>query len=393
LLPGENVSIRFDTEQGLVSQQIFALAAPNDLEASDIWIGTSRGIVHHQPSSSEPRLAVKRLVADRIYLPEDLMAELALSHTQRNFLLEVAGIGSKSFPSQFQYEFSLRTRQGKELKKIQTHDPQFAVGDLQSGGYAVIVRAISRDLVYSAPMTVRLRIQSAPFPLTTLLLGSLLAVAATAAVWAFRQRIRLTRTNRTLEETNAELHETRLRLANETETERSRIARDLHDQTLADLRHLLVMTDQLPTSDDASSPSPAMIRREIESVSKEIRRICEDLSPSALENIGFLPALEGALSDAVAHLPSEEKFAYEFVCEPELEDRLRLSQIEQIQLYRIVQEVLNNVCRHAEAKHVRVSVGAEKNDLVKFVMTAKDLTVNQGRRPDTVWRISVHAPI
>jgi signal transduction histidine kinase len=37
-----------------------------------------------------------------------------------------------------------------------------------------------------------------------------------------------------------------LRLANETEAERSRIARDLHDQTLGDLRHLLVLTDQLP---------------------------------------------------------------------------------------------------------------------------------------------------
>jgi two-component system sensor histidine kinase UhpB len=177
--------------------------------------------------------------------------------------------------------------------------------------------------------------------------------------------LRLGKTNRTLEETNAELHETRLRLANETEAERSRIARDLHDQTLADLRHLLVMTDQLPANDENStSPSPFTIRREIESVSKEIRRICEDLSPSALENIGFLPALEWALSDAVAHLPAEEKFAYEFICEPELEDRLQLSQIERIQLYRIVQEALNNICRHAQARHVRLSVKADSEDLV-----------------------------
>ena len=48
--------------------------------------------------------------------------------------------------------------------------------------------------------------------------------------------------------------------------------------------------------------------------SSEIRHICEDLSPSALENIGFLPALEWALSNAVAQLPAEEKFAYEFIC-------------------------------------------------------------------------------
>ncbi len=372
LLPNENISIRFDTEQGLASQQVFALAAYNARATTDVWIGTNRGVVHHQPSAIEPRLAIKRLVAEKIYLPEDLMAELALPHTQRSFLLEVEGIGSKTFPSQFQYEFSLRTRLGMELKKVQTHDPQFAAADLQSGGYAVVARAISRDLVYSEPLTIRLRVQSAPFPWTTLLLASLLGVAVIAAVWAFRQQLRLTKTNRTLAETNVELHETRLRLANETEAERSRIARDLHDQTLADLRHLLVLTDQLPAGNPASSddshtpslPSPAIIRREIESVSKEIRRICEDLSPSALENIGFLPALEWALSDAVAHLAAEEKFAYEFNCEPELEERLQLSQIEQIQLYRIVQEALNNVARHARAKHVKLSVRAEQGDLL-----------------------------
>ena len=94
--------------------------------------------------------------------------------------------------------------------------------------------------------------------------------------------------------------------------------------------------------------------------------ICEDLSPSVLENIGFLPALEWALDDAVAHLPAEEKFAYEFNCEPELEDRLRLSHIEQIQLYRIVQEALNNICRHARARHVAMSVTAETPDALRI---------------------------
>lgn len=363
LLPDENISIRFDTEQGLSSQQVFALAAPST--GTDVWIGTNRGVIHHRPSSVQPRVSVKRLVADRIYQPPELVAELALPHTLKDFLLEVSGIASKTFPSQFQYEFSLQTRFGEAMKTIRTNDPQFAPGDLQSGGYMVVVRSISRDLIYSDPMTVRLRIQRAPFPWGTLLLASLLAAAIAAAAWAFRQQLRLGKTNVALADTNAELRETRLRLASETEAERSRIARDLHDQTLADLRHLLVLTDQLPVSDeDSKVPSPVELRREIESVSKEIRRICEDLSPSALQNLGFLPALEGALSDAVAQLPAEGKFAYEFICEPDLEDRLQLSEIEQIQLYRIVQEALNNVCRHAAAMQVRLMVRAVSHDLL-----------------------------
>src|SRR5262249_25604449 len=152
--------------------------------------------------------------------------------------------------------------------------------------------------IYSAPLNVRLRIPSAPFHWDTLLLATLLAVAVAAAALAFRQQFRLASTNRALEKTNVELTETRLRLANETEAERSRIARDLHDQTLADLRHLLVMTDQLSNSAPSpgmssnsssgasssledSTPSPSSLRRKIEAISSEIRHICEDLSPSA----------------------------------------------------------------------------------------------------------------
>ncbi|MGH9753230.1 MAG: sensor histidine kinase [Blastocatellia bacterium] len=374
LLP--DVSARFDTEQGLPSQQIFAVAPGAN---GEVWIGTNRGVARHRPSQVEPRLRIRRLVADKIYLPEDLTAELSLPHMARSLLLEVAGVGSKTFSSQFQYEFALLDINGKEARKFQIQtDPQYAVENLQSGLYTIVARAISRDLVYSAPLNVRLRIRSAPFPWTTLLLATLLAVSVAAATLAFRQQFRLAAANRALEKTNIELTETRLRLANETEAERSRIARDLHDQTLADLRHLLVMTDQLSSgasssgsssgsssSGDDSTPSPAALRREIEAISSEIRHICEDLSPSALENIGFLPALEWALSNAVGRLPAEEKFAYEFTCEANLEDRLRLSHIERIQLYRIVQEALNNICRHARAKQVKVEVRAENStDLV-----------------------------
>jgi signal transduction histidine kinase/sugar lactone lactonase YvrE len=363
LLPDRNLFARFDTEQGLASQQVFAVAPG---AGHEVWIGTNRGVARHRPSAIEPRLQINRLVADKTYLPDNLTAELLLEHTQKNFLLEVTGIGSKTFPSQFQYEFALLDRAGNELKKVQTRAPQFAVENLRSGAYSVVARSISRDLVYSEPLSVRLRIRRAPFPWPTLLLASLLAVAVAAAFLAYRQQRRLAAANQALEETNAELRETRLRLANETEAERSRIARDLHDQTLADLRHLLVLTDQLPAANgDDSTPSPAALRREIEAVSSEIRHICEDLSPSALENLGFLPALEWALSDVVAHLPAAEKFAYEFNCEPGLEDRLWLSHIEQIQLYRIVQEALNNICRHAQAKAVKLAARTEKaNDLV-----------------------------
>ncbi|MGH9939455.1 MAG: hypothetical protein ACREAM_24715, partial [Blastocatellia bacterium] len=292
LLPDQDVFTRFDTEQGLASQKVFAVAPG---ASGEIWIGTNQGVTRHRPSAVEPRLQIKRLVANRIYLPDELTAELPLAHTQRNSLLEVTGLGSKTFPSQFQYEFMLLDKNGIDAQpRVKTRAPQYAVEPPQPGPYTIVARAISRDLVYSAPLNVRLRIDSAPFHWPTLLLASLLAVAVAAAAAAFRQQLRFASANRALEKTNTELTETRLRLANETEAERSRIARDLHDQTLADLRHLLVMTDQLPNANlssgmpssgmpssgiDDSTPSPAALRREIEAISSEIRHICEDLSP------------------------------------------------------------------------------------------------------------------
>jgi signal transduction histidine kinase len=98
------------------------------------------------------------------------------------------------------------------------------------------------------------------------------------------------------------------------------------------------------------------IRDEIENVSREIRRICEDLSPSVLENIGFSAALEWALSNFLESNAAGEKIEYEFAGAENLEENLPLSPAEQIQIYRIAQEVLNNIARHSRATHVRLSV-------------------------------------
>ena len=150
-----------------------------------------------------------------------------------------------------------------------------------------------------------------------------------------------------------------MQLANETETERRRIARDLHDQTLADLRRLLLLTDQLPARESQNGSEtidPAVLRGEVENISTEIRRICEDLSPSALTNVGLAAALEWALADAVAHMPVERRVEYEFVCDDALEESLSLAPAEQIQIYRILQEAISNTCNHSSATHVRLGV-------------------------------------
>jgi signal transduction histidine kinase len=206
-----------------------------------------------------------------------------------------------------------------------------------------------------------LSVARAPFPWTSTALAILLALALMALLWAILERRRIVLTSAALVDANLELADARLNLANEAERERRRIARDLHDQTLADLRHLLLMSDQLPANGDATDQEqlePAVLRKEIESISQEVRRICEDLSPSVLQNVGFAAALEFALAHAIQDAPADRRFSYEFVCDEALEERVQFPPNVQMQIYRIVQEAVNNICRHAAATNVKMTVAA-----------------------------------
>ncbi len=184
----------------------------------------------------------------------------------------------------------------------------------------------------------------------------MLALALLALLWAILERRRIVATSAALVEANRDLADARLNLANEAERERRRIARDLHDQTLADLRHLALLTDQIKPNGDSAGRQTSTLRTEIESISQEVRRICEDLSPSVLQNVGFAAALEFALSHAVQDAPVEKRFEYEFHCDDAIEERSQLPASVQMQIYRIVQEAVNNIWRHAAATEVKMFV-------------------------------------
>ena len=107
------------------------------------------------------------------------------------------------------------------------------------------------------------------------------------------------------------------------------------------MRNLALLVDQLPSSFSSGTRAaaeeragqvprlngrvdgndPAALRSEIESISQEVRRICEDLSPSALENVGLSAALQFALAHAVEHAAPEGRFDYEFACDDRSEER------------------------------------------------------------------------
>jgi two-component system sensor histidine kinase UhpB len=136
------------------------------------------------------------------------------------------------------------------------------------------------------------------------------------------------------------------------EAERQRIARELHDEIGQLLTGLMLQ------SETVSRRAPAELSGDFEGLregaraaAEEVRLIAQRLRPEALDELGLQSALL-ALCTTVAERAGLK-------VERQLERGLDLSDEEELVVYRVAQESLTNVVRHAEATSVRVKLAAE----------------------------------
>jgi signal transduction histidine kinase len=146
------------------------------------------------------------------------------------------------------------------------------------------------------------------------------------------------------------------------EQERRRWARELHDQTLQALGGLQVL---LASSLRRGSPEALeqAVRESLEHIGTEIeslRTLITELRPAALDEIGLAPAIEslGQRLAAVEGLEVGVEVAVGGRLDAELETTV----------YRLVQEALTNIAKHAGAESVRVSVTLDY-DVVRIEVT------------------------
>lgn len=132
-------------------------------------------------------------------------------------------------------------------------------------------------------------------------------------------------------------------IINSQETERERIAQDLHDEIGASLSAARLFINQI-SYEESSPPVRELAQQASQIVGdslKSVRRIVQNMSPMALDKLGFCRAVgqlssrleatglhvDRQLDAAVEHLPAEKQLA----------------------LYRIIQELLANAVKHAQA--------------------------------------------
>ncbi|HEY8412540.1 MAG TPA: two-component regulator propeller domain-containing protein, partial [Pyrinomonadaceae bacterium] len=203
-----------DSEQGLPSQNVFAVATQRKSDGTDVLlIGTNRGVARYEPGRLEPTLYVTRILSKRVHNPSELQAGLNLEYPQNSLLLDVTAISSRTFPEQFQYAFTLIDSKGVSIKQKLSRESQFTIEGLKPGTYTVTARAFTKDLTASTPLSFSLTVAKAPFPWTSTALAILLALALLALLWAILERRRIVATSAALVDANRELADARLNLA------------------------------------------------------------------------------------------------------------------------------------------------------------------------------------
>lgn len=150
------------------------------------------------------------------------------------------------------------------------------------------------------------------------------------------------------------------------EQERADIAREIHDelgQALTGLKMQLSQIRRRLGAGEEEVPSSALdpSLELIQSTVAQVRELSSSLRPTALDQLGLREGLEW-LAEKVEDRTGLE-VSYE-VGDVELE----LGEEASIHVYRVVQEALTNVARHAEAERVRILVAAEEGDLLVRVL-------------------------
>jgi two-component system, chemotaxis family, CheB/CheR fusion protein len=152
------------------------------------------------------------------------------------------------------------------------------------------------------------------------------------------------------------------RLVHAQEEERSRISRELHDEVGQELTALMLSLKSLESSSSNEAQNKLReLRATTEKVAGEIHQLAFQLRPVALDELGLSRALAGYVESWQTRTGVNVDFVSAGI------DQARLSGQLETTVYRIVQEAMNNVYKHAQASTVSVSVERRGGAVVAIV--------------------------
>lgn len=175
-------------------------------------------------------------------------------------------------------------------------------------------------------------------------------------------KIRLERLERIVENQSVLLHMKQLSVLDVQEKERQRIARDLHDSSLQNLTHLV---HKVELSSLYIDQDPIKAKLELATVEQGLRKVIDDirnriydLRPMSFDDLG----LKETLLKLFSSLNQDEKFNIETdIDEIDINVSDSITELALINIYRIIQECVQNSINHSNGNKIRVTLRNEDN--------------------------------
>ena len=356
--PKTITSIAYGKGDGMQNVECNGGRSPGGFKARDgkLWFPTMGGVVVVDPAtittnSQPPPVVIEAMRINNEVVPVDLMnsalraprSALTIRPGQENFEIEYTAL---SFINSENLRFKYKL-EGADDDWIDAGTRRTAYfSHLAPGAYTFRVMAANADGLWNETGA-RLRIQIVPPLYRTWWFLTLSALAIAGAVFAvFRYRVRQVEAREAAQQAFAQ------QLLASQEQERKRIAAELHDSLG---QHLLVIKNWamigLNTANGAAqAPEPLTeISATASQAIDEVRQVVYDLRPYQLDKIGLTNTLRFMIEKvgAAAGLDIQTEFG--------AIDEL-FSYDEQVTLYRIVQECVNNIVKHAQAAAARVAI-------------------------------------
>jgi signal transduction histidine kinase/streptogramin lyase len=330
-----------------------------------LWFGVQNGVSVIDPrhllfNKLPPPVHIERVIADRKTYWQNWSGDVSSSPPKlpplvRDLTIDYTAL-SLIVPERVHFRFKLEG-QDRDWREV-VNGRQVQYSNLRPGNYRFRVTACNNSGLWNEEGTF-LDLSIAPAYWQTNWFRGLCVLALLGMLWTvYRLRVRVLEERQTvLERHQGEISALNERLMKAQEEERIRIAGELHDGVLQQITSLAI---ELATATLALPPDsePKAEVREVEKkliqVGVEIRQLSHELHPATLQEAG-LPA---ALSSYCEEFSSLRGIPISYKADDSVEE---LSPGTALCIYRIAQEALGNVAKHAQAKQVQVRLTRSDN--------------------------------
>lgn len=145
------------------------------------------------------------------------------------------------------------------------------------------------------------------------------------------------------------------------ENERGRIARDLHDGVVQQIGSVILKARSFVDKYSPKEKNKAnTFLKDLENSNQELRNISHQMMPRALKDLGMISAISDMLENSLTYSEIQYQFEH-FNIDSRLSERIEVT------VYRITQELINNIIKHSDASHVNVQLFKTENDIILIV--------------------------